>query len=67
MWGVGGRLGGRAGGLPGGRFRRGQRHAGQRVRVEQGYPIFNFGLGNGGLTAANAAARRAVLALGARR
>ena len=37
------------------------------LRMEQGYRIFNFGGANGGLTAANAAARSAVLAAGARR
>ena len=37
------------------------------LRMEQGYRIFNFGGANGGLTAANAAARSAVLAAGAQR
>ena len=37
------------------------------LRMEQGYRIFNFGGANGGLTAANAAARSAVIAAGAQR
>lgn len=37
------------------------------LRMEQGYRIFNLGGANGGLTAANAAARDAVVAAGARR
>ena len=37
------------------------------LRMEQGYRILNFGGANGGLTAANAAARSAVIAAGAQR